>query len=147
MDSISGTLGVIFEAVADVAVAAFSVVKGIFGLLPHLGKVWSYLTVVLIIIALIIIRVLCSFLPTGVFKIMAKKTVQAMRSPDKPPPAPATVVVIKRESDGELDEVKRTQEFLYVIFHFSDRRILSSPKGSFPLIAKANSQLSSNHNI
>ena len=112
MDSISGTLGVIFETVADVASAAFSAVKGVWGLIPHMDKVWSYLTLVFIVVILIIIRVLCGFLPTGVFKIMAKKTIQAMKSPDKPPPVAPTVVVIHRESDGEIDEDKRNQEFL-----------------------------------
>ena len=112
MDDISGTLGDIFEAVADVAKAAFSVAKGALNLLPHLGKVWSYLTLVLIIIVLVIIRVLCGFLPTGIFKILAKKTIKAMKSPEKPPQAAPTVVVIQRESDTEVDETRRTQEFL-----------------------------------
>jgi hypothetical protein len=112
MDSISDTLGVIFETVADVASAAFSAVKGLWGILPHMDKVWSYVTVVFFIVMLIIIRVLCGFLPTGVFKMMAKKTFQAMRSPDRPPPVAPTVVVIQQESDGEVDEDKRTQEFL-----------------------------------
>ena len=112
MDDISGTLGDIFEAVADVAKAAFSVAKGALNLLPHLGKVWSYLTLVFIIIVLVIIRVLCGFLPTGMFKILAKKTINAMKSPEKPQQAAPTVVVIQRESDSEVDEANRTQEFL-----------------------------------
>jgi hypothetical protein len=112
MDSISDTLGVIFETVVDVAKVAFSAVKGVWELIPHLDKVWSYLTLVFIVVVLVIIRVLCGFLPKGVFKLMAKKTIKAMRSPDKPPPAAPTVVVIQRESDSEVDEAKRTQEFL-----------------------------------
>ena len=112
MDDISGTLEDIFEVVADVAKAGFSIVKGLWNLLPHLGKVWSYLTLVFIIIILIIIRVLCGFLPTGIFKTMAKKTFKAMKSPEKPAQAPPTVVVIQRESDSEVDEAKKTREFL-----------------------------------
>lgn len=112
MDSISGPLGVIFKTVAEVAKTVFSIAKGVWGLLPHLDKVWSYLTLVAIIVGLIIARVLWGFLPKGVFKIIANKTINAMRSPDKPAQAAPHVVVIQQESDGEVDEAKKTQEFL-----------------------------------
>ena len=113
MDGIAGPLGKFFKAVGDIAVAVFSVVKGVFSLVTNLDKVWSYLTIVFMIIVLIIIRVLWGFLPTGVFKLVAKKTFKAMKSPGKSvEPAPQAVVMIQTESDSEVNQVEKTREFL-----------------------------------
>lgn len=113
MDSFTHTLGTIFEAIGDVASTAFSAVKYVWKMLPQLDQVWSYLTFVFAIVSLVMARVMCRFLPKGVLKTLAKKTIKAMRSRGTPQQAPApTVVVIQRESENEIDEMKTTQEFL-----------------------------------